>query len=74
MDLNMGMTGGTSVNSIPFAAWMEVDLRSVDPVRLAGIDGQCDDRFDERFQVHSIIPAEKPGAQYSNEYHPANGA
>ncbi len=30
--------GGTSVNSIPFEAWMEVDMRSVDPDRLAGID------------------------------------
>lgn len=30
--------GGTSVNSIPFEAWMEVDMRSVDPKRLKGID------------------------------------
>lgn len=30
--------GGTSVNSIPFEAWMEVDMRSIDPDRLAGID------------------------------------
>jgi tripeptide aminopeptidase len=30
--------GGTSVNSIPFEAWMEVDMRSIDPERLAGID------------------------------------
>jgi tripeptide aminopeptidase len=31
--------GGTSVNSIPFEAWMEVDLRSVDPASLATLDG-----------------------------------
>lgn len=30
--------GGTSVNSIPFEAWMEVDMRSIDPDRLAAID------------------------------------
>ena len=30
--------GGTSVNSIPYEAWMEVDMRSIDPDRLAGID------------------------------------
>ncbi len=30
--------GGTSVNSIPFESWMEVDMRSVSPERLNGID------------------------------------
>jgi acetylornithine deacetylase/succinyl-diaminopimelate desuccinylase-like protein len=30
--------GGTSVNSIPFEAWLEVDMRSVSPERLEGID------------------------------------
>ncbi|CAN5662548.1 M20/M25/M40 family metallo-hydrolase [soil metagenome] len=30
--------GGTSVNSIPFEAWMEVDMRSEDAERLMGID------------------------------------
>lgn len=30
--------GGTSVNSIPFEAWMEVDMRSVSLERLVGID------------------------------------
>lgn len=30
--------GGTSVNSVPFASWMEVDMRSVDPVRLKRMD------------------------------------
>ena len=33
--------GGTSVNSIPFEAWMEVDMRSSDAVALAALD----DRF-----------------------------
>ena len=30
--------GGTSVNSIPFASWMEVDMRSVEPSRLQATD------------------------------------
>ncbi len=30
--------GGTSVNSIPFEAWMEVDMRSIDHRRLMGLD------------------------------------
>ena len=30
--------GGTSVNSIPFEAWMEVDMRSIDPAALTALD------------------------------------
>lgn len=30
--------GGTSVNSIPFESWMEIDMRSVSAERLKGID------------------------------------
>jgi acetylornithine deacetylase/succinyl-diaminopimelate desuccinylase-like protein len=30
--------GGTSVNAIPFEAWMEVDLRSADPAALKDLD------------------------------------
>jgi acetylornithine deacetylase/succinyl-diaminopimelate desuccinylase-like protein len=30
--------GGTSVNSIPFESWMEVDMRSADPTALAALD------------------------------------
>jgi tripeptide aminopeptidase len=30
--------GGTSVNSIPFEAWMEVDMRSIDAKSLAEVD------------------------------------
>lgn len=30
--------GGTSVNSIPFESWMEVDMRSVSPTRLNSLD------------------------------------
>src|SRR5690606_13713450 len=36
---NVGVIGGgTSVNSVPFEAWMEVDMRSVSDERLRGID------------------------------------
>lgn len=36
---NVGVLGGgTSINSIPFASWMEVDMRSVSTDRLRGID------------------------------------
>jgi len=30
--------GGTSVNSIPFESWMEVDMRSISPERLDSLD------------------------------------
>lgn len=32
--------GGTSVNAIPFEAWMEVDMRSSDPEALASLDAK----------------------------------
>jgi acetylornithine deacetylase/succinyl-diaminopimelate desuccinylase-like protein len=36
---NVGRVGGgTSVNSIPYEAWMEVDMRSVDPAALDAVD------------------------------------
>lgn len=39
VSFNVGrIGGGTSVNSIPFESWMEVDMRSVDPDRLKKID------------------------------------
>jgi di/tripeptidase len=37
---NVGVVGGgTSVNSIPFESWMELDLRSEAPVELSRLDG-----------------------------------
>jgi len=36
---NVGVIGGgTSVNAVPFEAWMEVDMRSISDERLRGID------------------------------------
>jgi acetylornithine deacetylase/succinyl-diaminopimelate desuccinylase-like protein len=38
---NVGRVGGgTSVNAIPFEAWMEVDMRSSDPASLKAVDEQ----------------------------------
>lgn len=39
--------GGTSVNSIPFEGWMEVDLRSSDPTSLMALDAQFQRAVDE---------------------------
>jgi tripeptide aminopeptidase len=32
--------GGTSVNAIPYEAWMEVDMRSADPASLKALDNK----------------------------------
>jgi len=38
---NVGRVGGgTSINAIPFEAWMEVDLRSADPAALQDLDAR----------------------------------
>lgn len=39
--------GGTSVNSIPFEAWMEVDMRSIDAAALAALDKRLHQALDE---------------------------
>jgi acetylornithine deacetylase/succinyl-diaminopimelate desuccinylase-like protein len=38
--------GGTSVNSIPFEGWMELDMRSSDPASLASVDGNIQKAID----------------------------
>jgi tripeptide aminopeptidase len=38
--------GGTSVNSIPFEGWMELDMRSSDPASLAAIDANIQKAID----------------------------
>jgi acetylornithine deacetylase/succinyl-diaminopimelate desuccinylase-like protein len=55
---NVGRVGGgTSVNSIPAEAWMEVDLRSVDRATLTALDGQLHKALD------AALSAENAGAQ-----------
>src|SRR6185436_14990634 len=39
--------GGTSVNSIPFEAWMEVDMRSSNAAGLAALDARFQSAVDE---------------------------
>ncbi len=44
--------GGTSVNSIPYEAWMEVDMRSIDHERLLEIDALFNEVMDEALQEY----------------------
>jgi acetylornithine deacetylase/succinyl-diaminopimelate desuccinylase-like protein len=39
--------GGTSVNAIAFESWMEVDMRSSDPMALASLDGRLQKAIDQ---------------------------
>ena len=59
--------GGTSVNSIASAAWMEVDLRSSDPAALRALDAGFQKALDvavaeenEQAGNHGAVRVEKP--------------
>src|SRR5205814_374750 len=64
---NVGRVGGgTSVNSIPFEGWMEVDMRSSDPASLASVDANFHKAVDaalseenERWGTPRMIAATK---------------
>ncbi len=64
---NVGRVGGgTSVNAIAFEAWMEVDMRSVDPAALQAVDASFHRAVDEavaaenaRWNNNGRISAEK---------------
>jgi tripeptide aminopeptidase len=43
--------GGTSVNSVPFDAWMEVDMRSADPASLAAVDAKFRKTIDDALKA-----------------------
>ncbi len=45
--------GGTSINAIPFESWMEVDMRSVSPERLMGIDALLQNAVERALQEHN---------------------
>ena len=47
--------GGTSVNSIPFESWMEVDMRSVSPERLNGVDALFQRAMREALEEANIL-------------------
>lgn len=56
---NVGrMGGGTSVNSIPFESWMEVDMRSVSPERLDEIDAIFQDAMQRGLQEQNELTRE----------------
>lgn len=43
---NVGVVGGgTSVNSIPYETWMDVDMRSVSPGLLTALEGEFKSRW-----------------------------
>src|SRR5438093_6285899 len=64
---NVGRVGGgTSVNSIPFEGWMEVDMRSSDPAALASVDANFQKAVDaavieenERWGTPRMVTATK---------------
>jgi tripeptide aminopeptidase len=57
---NVGRVGGgTSVNSIPFEAWMEVDIRSPDPASLKALD--------EKFKAAMQAACDEENARWNNK-------
>lgn len=52
--------GGTSVNSIPFANWMEIDMRSESPEALQQIDGIMQDAMQKALIEANSIKTEGP--------------
>lgn len=56
---NVGrMGGGTSVNSIPFESWMEVDMRSISPERLDAIDALFQDAMQRGLEEQNELTRE----------------
>ncbi len=45
--------GGTSINSIPFTSWMEVDMRSANPDKLAALDRVFQNAMAEALEVEN---------------------
>jgi acetylornithine deacetylase/succinyl-diaminopimelate desuccinylase-like protein len=52
--------GGTSVNSIPFEAWMEVDMRSESPASLDRIDAAFRDAMARALEEENALRREGP--------------
>lgn len=53
--------GGTSVNSIPEAIWLEVDMRSESPEELAKLDGKFKQVVDEAVAAENAARNTAPG-------------
>ncbi len=47
--------GGTSVNSIPFESWMEVDMRSLDPASLDALDALFKEAMERGLEEENAI-------------------
>ncbi|MEM9616923.1 MAG: M20/M25/M40 family metallo-hydrolase [Pseudomonadota bacterium] len=45
--------GGTSINSIPFTSWLEVDMRSSDPTKLAELDAAFQSAMQKALEVEN---------------------
>ncbi|MDX1645628.1 MAG: M20/M25/M40 family metallo-hydrolase, partial [Longimicrobiales bacterium] len=52
--------GGTSVNSVPFEAWAEVDMRSVSPERLERIETVLLEAMDRALREENALRREGP--------------
>ena len=52
--------GGTSINSIPFESWMEVDMRSISPKRLNEIDALFKKAVQRALQEENRLRREGP--------------
>ncbi|MGP1353304.1 MAG: M20/M25/M40 family metallo-hydrolase [Parasphingopyxis sp.] len=53
---NIGRTGGgTSVNSIPFESWFEVDMRSGDPVKIAALDAAFQQAMADGLEAENAV-------------------
>jgi len=48
------ISGGTSVNSIPAAAWVNLDLRSTNPAALARLAQQVEHAFEDLVRQHNL--------------------
>lgn len=45
--------GGTSINSIPFTSWMEVDMRSLNPEKLAELDAVFQTAMSDALEIEN---------------------
>ncbi len=58
---NIGrLGGGTSINSIPFASWMEIDLRSEDPDYLHAVDSLLHEAITEALNAQNVVRRSGP--------------
>jgi acetylornithine deacetylase/succinyl-diaminopimelate desuccinylase-like protein len=65
---NVGrMGGGTSVNSIPFEAWMEVDMRSESPESLETMEASLLEAVEAAALEENAFRRRGPGVEFSTE-------